>query len=117
MTLDPAHLEALAGSVPAAELPGIYRAFAVDLARLAAELLAHVAAGDAAEARLAAHALAGAAAGIGAAIKATLAAHGLKMPQLAMPVRVLVMGTPQTPSLDAVLALHRREDVLARLAV
>jgi glutamyl-tRNA synthetase len=57
------------------------------------------------------------AAGIGAAIKATLAAHGLKMPQLAMPVRVLVMGTPQTPSLDAVLALHRREDVLARLAV
>ena len=31
--------------------------------------------------------------------------------------RVLVMGTPQTPSLDAVLALHRREDVLARLAV
>jgi HPt (histidine-containing phosphotransfer) domain-containing protein len=66
VTLDPAHLEALAGSVPAAELPGIYRAFAVDLARLAAELLAHVAAGDAAEARLAAHALAGAAAGIGA---------------------------------------------------
>jgi len=57
------------------------------------------------------------AAGIGAAIKGTLAAHGLKMPQLAMPVRVLVMGTPQTPSLDAVLALHRREDVLARLAV
>ncbi|TSE34431.1 glutamate--tRNA ligase [Tepidimonas charontis] len=56
------------------------------------------------------------AADINAAVKATLAAHGLKMPQLAMPVRVLVMGTPQTPSLDAVLALHRREDVLARLA-
>ncbi|MCX7693522.1 glutamate--tRNA ligase [Tepidimonas taiwanensis] len=55
-------------------------------------------------------------AAIGAAIKATLAEHGLKMPQLAMPVRVLVMGTPQTPSVDAVLALHRREDVLARLA-
>ncbi|WP_334135592.1 glutamate--tRNA ligase [Tepidimonas sp.] len=55
------------------------------------------------------------AAEINAAVKATLAAHGLKMPQLAMPVRVLVMGTPQTPSLDAVLALHRREDVLARL--
>lgn len=52
---------------------------------------------------------------IAAAIKATLAEHGLKMPQLAMPVRVLVMGTPQTPSLDAVLALHRREIVLARL--
>jgi len=52
---------------------------------------------------------------IAAAIKQTLAAHNLKMPQLAMPVRVLVMGTPQTPSLDAVLALHRRETVLARL--
>ncbi|WP_052231294.1 glutamate--tRNA ligase [Tepidimonas taiwanensis] len=55
-------------------------------------------------------------AAIGAAIKATLTEHGLKMPQLAMPVRVLVMGTPQTPSVDAVLALHRRENVLARLA-
>jgi glutamyl-tRNA synthetase len=52
---------------------------------------------------------------IAAAIKATLAAQGLKMPQLAMPARVLVMGTPQTPSLDAVLALHRRDTVLARL--
>ncbi|MFT3779704.1 MAG: glutamate--tRNA ligase [Ottowia sp.] len=52
---------------------------------------------------------------IAAAIKETLAAHGLKMPQLAMPVRVLVMGTPQTPSLDAVLALGQREKVLARL--
>jgi glutamyl-tRNA synthetase len=39
-------------------------------------------------------------------LKDVLAAHGLKMPQLAMPVRVLVMGTPQTPSLDAVLALQ-----------
>ena len=52
---------------------------------------------------------------IGAAIKQVLADHQLKMPQLAMPVRVLVMGTPQTPSLDAVLALHRRELVLERL--
>ena len=31
--------------------------------------------------------------------------RGVKMPQLAMPVRVLVMGTAQTPSLDAVLEL------------
>ena len=52
---------------------------------------------------------------IGAAIKQVLADHQFKMPQLAMPVRVLVMGTPQTPSLDAVLALHRRELVLERL--
>ncbi len=52
---------------------------------------------------------------ISAAIKEVLAAHGLKMPALAMPVRVLVMGTPQTPSLDAVLALFSRETVIARL--
>jgi glutamyl-tRNA synthetase len=54
-------------------------------------------------------------ASIAAAIKEALAAHGLKMPQLAMPVRVLVMGTAQTPSLDAVLELLPREKVLARL--
>ena len=54
-------------------------------------------------------------AGIAAAIKQVLAKTGLKMPQLAMPVRVLVAGTPQTPSLDAVLELMAREDVLARL--
>jgi glutamyl-tRNA synthetase len=52
---------------------------------------------------------------IAAAIKDTLAEYGVKMPQLAMPVRVLVMGTPQTPSLDATLALHQREKVLERL--
>jgi glutamyl-tRNA synthetase len=54
-------------------------------------------------------------AGIAAAIKEVLAAAGLKMPQLAMPVRVLVFGTPQTPSVDAVLELLPREKVLARL--
>jgi glutamyl-tRNA synthetase len=52
---------------------------------------------------------------IAAAIKETITAHGLKMPQLAMPVRVLVMGTAQTPSLDAVLALHHRDTVIERL--
>jgi glutamyl-tRNA synthetase len=52
---------------------------------------------------------------ISAAIKQVLAETGLKMPQLAMPVRVLVMGMPQTPSLDAILELMTREDVLARL--
>ncbi len=52
---------------------------------------------------------------IAAAIKEVLAAHTMKMPQLAMPVRVLVMGTAQTPSLDAVLELASRETVLARL--
>ncbi|MDO9439014.1 glutamate--tRNA ligase [Hydrogenophaga sp.] len=52
---------------------------------------------------------------ISAVIKEVLTAHGLKMPQLAMPVRVLVMGTAQTPSLDAVLELQNRETVLTRL--
>jgi glutamyl-tRNA synthetase len=52
---------------------------------------------------------------IAAAIKEVLRATGLKMPQLAMPVRVLVMGTAQTPSLDAVLALSERDTVVARL--
>ena len=53
---------------------------------------------------------------IAAAIKEVLATRGLKMPQLAMPVRLLVMGKLQTPSLDAVLALFSRTDVLKRLA-
>jgi glutamyl-tRNA synthetase len=52
---------------------------------------------------------------IAEAVKETLRATGLKMPQLAMPVRVLVMGTAQTPSLDAVLALSLRERVLEQL--
>jgi glutamyl-tRNA synthetase len=52
---------------------------------------------------------------IAEAVKETLRATGLKMPQLAMPVRVLVMGTAQTPSLDAVLALSTREAVVERL--
>jgi glutamyl-tRNA synthetase len=54
-------------------------------------------------------------AGIAAAIKEVLTQSGLKMPQLAMPVRVLVLGTPQTPSLDAILELMMREDVVQRL--
>ena len=56
-------------------------------------------------------------ASIALAIKEVLAACGLKMPQLAVPVRVLVMGTAQTPSLDAVLALFGRQKVLARLSI
>ena len=54
-------------------------------------------------------------ASISAAIKEVLGATGLKMPQLAMPVRVLVMGTAQTPSLDAVLALSDRQKIQAAL--
>ena len=53
--------------------------------------------------------------GIAGAIKATLAAHGLKMPQLAHAARVLVCGRAQTPSLDAVLELFTRGTVIERL--
>jgi glutamyl-tRNA synthetase len=49
------------------------------------------------------------------AIKDTLAETGLKMPQLAIPVRLLVCGRSQTPSVDATLALFSRDEVLARL--
>jgi len=52
---------------------------------------------------------------ISAALKETLAAHGLKMPKLAMPVRVLVTGEAQTPAIDATLELIGRDKVLARL--
>ncbi len=52
---------------------------------------------------------------IAQALKETLTAHGLKMPQLAPAVRVLVCGRAQTPSIDAVLALFARHVVLSRL--
>ncbi len=54
-------------------------------------------------------------AAIAAAIKEVLAATSLKMPQLAMAVRVLLLGTSQTPSLDAVIELFLRETVVHRL--
>ncbi|RZL55299.1 MAG: glutamate--tRNA ligase [Variovorax sp.] len=54
-------------------------------------------------------------ASIASAIKEILVANSIKMPSLAMPVRVLLMGTSQTPSLDSVLALFSREIVLNRL--
>jgi len=53
---------------------------------------------------------------LAAAVSEVLKASGLKMPELAMPVRLLVTGRTQTPSLDAVLELLGREAVLARLA-
>nr|WP_198982978.1 glutamate--tRNA ligase [Herbaspirillum sp. ASV7] len=49
-------------------------------------------------------------------IKEVLAAHGIKMPQLAMPLRLIVAGQLQTPAIDAVLQLFGREAVAARLA-
>ncbi len=49
------------------------------------------------------------------AIKETCTAAGLKMPQVAIPLRVLLLGQPQSPSIDAVLEVLGRELVLARL--
>ncbi|WP_233584956.1 glutamate--tRNA ligase [Aquabacterium soli] len=54
-------------------------------------------------------------AAVSAAFKETLTEAGLKMPQLAIPVRLLVCGRAQTPSVDAVLALFDREVVVQRL--
>jgi glutamyl-tRNA synthetase len=53
---------------------------------------------------------------IAALIKAVLASHSLKMPQLAIPLRVVVAGTAQTPAVDAVLEILGKETVLGRLA-
>jgi glutamyl-tRNA synthetase len=55
-------------------------------------------------------------AAIGEAIKEAVKSNGLKMPQLAMPLRRLVTGRTQTPSIDAVLELIGRESVLLRLS-
>ncbi len=55
-------------------------------------------------------------AALNAAIKETCAVHGLKMPQVAIPLRVVLLGQPQTPSIDAVLEVMGRELVLQRLA-
>ena len=52
---------------------------------------------------------------LAASLKQALATHRLKMPQLAPALRVLVCGRAQTPSIDAVLELFSREQVLRRL--
>ena len=52
---------------------------------------------------------------LAALIKELLAKHDLKMPKLAMPLRVMLVGQTHTPSVDAVLALFPRETVLARM--
>ena len=50
------------------------------------------------------------------AIGETLKARALKMPKVAMPLRVAVFGQPQTPDIGTVLELAGRERVLRRLA-
>jgi glutamyl-tRNA synthetase len=53
---------------------------------------------------------------IATALRGTATRHQLKPPQIMMAVRVLVAGTPTTPSIDAVLALLDRDIVRARMA-
>ncbi len=99
-------------------LAGWARAFYADVQPDAAELAQHVTDAVRPAVQSLARQLEAAVwdkASISAVIKSVLAEHGLKMPQLAMPVRVLVMGTAQTPSLDAVLALHDKKVVVGRL--
>ena len=52
---------------------------------------------------------------LSAMLKEVLAAHKLKMPQLAMPLRLLLTGQLQTPSIDAVVKLFGRDVALERL--
>ena len=53
---------------------------------------------------------------LSAMLKSVLATHKMKMPQLAMPLRLVLTGQLQTPSIDAVVQLFGREVVLARIA-
>jgi glutamyl-tRNA synthetase len=53
---------------------------------------------------------------INATIKAVVAHHKLKLPKIAMPLRVMVTGEAQTPSIDATLELIGRDRVIERLS-
>jgi glutamyl-tRNA synthetase len=48
-------------------------------------------------------------------LKQLVGEFGIKMPQLAVPLRIAITGRTQTPSIDAVLELFGRDAVLQRL--
>ena len=52
---------------------------------------------------------------INTTLKAVVADHKVKLPKIAMPLRVMVTGEAQTPSIDATLELIGREEVLSRI--
>lgn len=52
---------------------------------------------------------------LSAMMKGLLKAHKMKMPQVAMPLRLILTGELHTPSIDAVVALFGRKKVLERL--
>jgi glutamyl-tRNA synthetase len=55
------------------------------------------------------------AASLSAAMKSALTTSGLKMPQLAMPLRLMLMGRTDTPSIDKVMTVLGRDTVVARI--
>jgi len=52
---------------------------------------------------------------LSACLKKVLTETGLKMPQLAMPLRLMLMGRLETPSIDRVMLVLGRERVVARI--
>ena len=52
---------------------------------------------------------------ISALIKELIGKHGIKMPKLAMPLRVMLVGQTQAPSVDALVQVFPRAMVLARV--
>ncbi len=54
---------------------------------------------------------------INALIKSTLAQHGLKMPAIGLPLRAIVLGQTQSPSLDNILWIFGREEISHRLSI
>ena len=48
-------------------------------------------------------------------INATVTEFGLKFPKLAMPLRVMLTGIAQSPSIDQVMAMLGKKEVLARI--
>lgn len=54
---------------------------------------------------------------LSALLKTVLKTHALKMPKLAMPLRLLLTGQSQTPSIDAVMALFGKNTTLERLQI
>jgi glutamyl-tRNA synthetase len=48
-------------------------------------------------------------------IEATVTSNSLKFPKVAMPLRVMLTGIAQSPSIDQVMALLGKDEVLARI--
>jgi glutamyl-tRNA synthetase len=52
---------------------------------------------------------------IHAALEHTIASNGLKFPKVAMPLRVMLTGGTQSPSIDAVMQLMGKAETLSRM--